>query len=150
MRARVDLRADHPRGATHGRALKRSAGRFLATLGLQGVELSISLVTDRAIQRLNRTWRKKDKPTDVLSFPAGETPGGSGPRPLGDVVISLDTAVRQARERGLPLAAELERYLAHGLLHLLGHDHHRRAESRRMATMERKLLGGDGMLSPPT
>jgi probable rRNA maturation factor len=120
-------------------------------LGLEGVELSLSLVTDRAIRELNRRWRSKDKPTDVLSFPAGDSPGGpAGPRTLGDVVISLDTAARQARVRGLPLADELNRYLAHGLLHLLGHDHHRRVDARRMARMERKLLGRGGMLSPPT
>jgi probable rRNA maturation factor len=151
VKARVDLPAAHPRSRAYGRVLKRSAGRFLATLGLSSVELSISLVTDRAIRRLNRAWRKKDESTDVLSFPAGDLPRGTtGPRPLGDVVISLDTAVRQAGERGLPLTAELDRYLAHGLLHLLGHDHHRKADARRMARMERKLLGRDGLLSPPT
>jgi probable rRNA maturation factor len=122
---------------------------FMERLELKGCELSLSLVGDRAIRRLNRTWRKKDKATDVLSFPAGELPRGTpGPRQLGDVVISLDTAKRQAKEYRRTLEAEVSRYLAHGLLHLLGHDHERSThEARKMATLEEKLLGESGMVA---
>lgn len=116
-------------------------------LDLSGVELSVLLTTDTAIRTLNRDWRRKDRPTDVLSFPAGDPPpGNTGPRPLGDVILSLDTARRQARLARRPLGAELELYLAHGLLHLLGHDHHRAADARRMAALEDRLLGGQGMV----
>jgi probable rRNA maturation factor len=113
---------------------------MLRSLRVRG-ELSVALVGDAAVRRLNREWRGKDRPTDVLSFPQ-EARG----RLLGDVVISLDTARRQAREGGWSLAAELRRLLAHGLLHCLGHGHERRTDARRMAAAERKLLGRSGMV----
>ena len=133
--------------AGHLRQLRASAARFLVTLGLAEVELSVLLTDDPGIRGLNRSWRRKDRPTDVLSFPAGEPPPGTtGPRPLGDVILSLDTARRQARAHRRPLAQELDLYLAHGLLHLLGHDHHRRQDAQRMAALESRLLGRPGMV----
>jgi len=116
-------------------------------LDLRDVELSVLLTDDPAIRVLNRAWRRKDRPTDVLSFPAGEPPpGAGGPRHLGDVILSLDTARRQARAHRRSLADELDLYLAHGLLHLLGHDHHRRPDAERMAAVEARLLGRPGMV----
>jgi probable rRNA maturation factor len=134
-------------GLSQAKRLTRVARRFLRALGLSNVELSVSLVGDARIRALNRAWRGKDRATDVLSFPSGDNPP-VGVRPLGDVVISLATARRAAKEHEVSLEQELDRYLAHGLLHLLGHDHHRRAEARRMARAERRLLGSDGMLGP--
>lgn len=116
-------------------------------LGLQGSELSISLVGDAAIRRLNRTWRGKDRATDVLSFPLGEMPPAMpGLTQLGDVVISLDTARRRARKNGRAVSREVNLYLAHGLLHLLGYDHHTRSQAARMARLEQTLLGQPGMV----
>lgn len=145
---RVLTEVAHPQGKRHGARLTADAARYLDALGLEDVELSLSLVGDTAIRRLNRTWRQKDAPTDVLSFPADPMPAGfPGPRLLGDVVISLDTAKRQARSHRRPLEEELSRYLAHGILHLLGHDHERSpAEARKMARLEEKLLGVRGMV----
>jgi probable rRNA maturation factor len=145
---RVSVSTAHPEAAKHAKRLATLGEEFLDKLDLKESELSLSLVTDRAIRRLNRTWRKKDKPTDVLSFPAGDLPKGvPGPKPLGDVVISIDTAKRQAKEHGRTLSDELALYLAHGLLHLLGYDHERGpADARKMAQMEEKLLGSAGML----
>jgi probable rRNA maturation factor len=143
----VHVLVSHPRGARWKRTLESLAVNFLRTVRRTGKELSIALVSDGAIQTLNRTWRKKDRPTDVLSFPAGALPRGTPkPHPLGDVVISLDTAARRAREEGAELQRELALYLAHGLLHLLGYDHRRPDETRTMARWERKLLGSAGML----
>ncbi len=143
----VELTLRRAAARPYAALLRRSAREFLAQLGLSGVALSLAVVGDAEIRRLNREWRKKDKATDVLSFPAGEPlPGVPGPRPLGDVILSLDTARRAGREHGRTCAQELRRYLAHGLLHLLGHDHHRRAEAARMAQLERALLGEEGML----
>ena len=137
----VHARSDHARGAAAARGLAARARRHLAALGRADAELSILVVGDAAIRRLNRDWRGKDLATDVLSFPA------AGPGPfLGDVVVSLDTARRAAREAGRPLGAELDRYLAHGLLHLLGHDHERPADARRMAEAEDALVG-EGMVT---
>jgi probable rRNA maturation factor len=134
-RVQVALRVAAPGAAHAARVLRAAAREQLARLRL--AEVSLSLVTDREMRALNRKWRLKDAPTDVLSFPMA---------PVGDVVISLDTARRQAREGGWPLAAELRRLLAHGLLHCLGHDHQRPAAARRMARAEERLLGREGMV----
>lgn len=143
----VTLQVAHSAGKEMAKPLTALARTFLERMELKDCELSISLVGDRAIRRLNRTWRKKDKATDVLSFPAGELPKGTpGPRQLGDVVISLDTAKRQAKEYQRTLEQEVARYLAHGLLHLLGYDHETARDARKMAAQEEKLLGASGMV----
>ncbi len=125
--------------------LRRRATAFLKKLKLSRCELSVALVGDAEIRALNKHWRKKDKATDVLSFPAGDWPG-PGPKPLGDVIISLATTRRAAREYGHTVEEELSRYLAHGLLHLLGHDHHGREDAAKMKRAEGRLLGRPGML----
>jgi probable rRNA maturation factor len=139
----VHVRSEHARGAAAARRLRRRAARFLAALGRADAELSLLLITDAGIRRLNREWRGKDRATDVLSFPHAEPNHGTL---LGDVVISLDTARRVARELRRPIEDELDRYLAHGLLHLLGHDHERPADADRMAEAEDELVG-EGMVS---
>jgi probable rRNA maturation factor len=101
--------------------LSKIAHRALEVLGLNKVELSIVLVSDAQIRKLNKLYRNKDKPTDVLSFPIGEKVEGW--LILGDIVISVDTAKRQAQELGYSLEEELKRLLVHGLVHLLGYDH---------------------------
>lgn len=143
----VLIDSDHPQGAAAARDLARLAQDFLVALRKPNAEVSIVLTTDRRIRRINREWRDKDEATDVLSFPAAKGPRlpGRG-RPLGDVVISLDTARRRVRAERRALGPELARYLAHGLLHLLGHDHHEPADARRMARAEAKLLGDAGLV----
>jgi probable rRNA maturation factor len=114
---------------------------MLDVLGLSRAELSVMLTNDAGIHALNAKHRRKDKPTDVLAFPMDEqAPGPSGFRLLGDVVISLDTAFRQARERRRPPMAEVIHLLSHGLLHLVGYDHRTDAEERRMDEAAAKLL----------
>ena len=120
--------------------LGRSARRLLRALDLRHGELSLLLVSDGEMRRLNRRWRGRDRPTDVLAFAQAEGPGGAPDGMLGDVVISVDTARRQARQRGETLGREADRLLIHGLLHLLGYDHERSAaEARRMQRRERAL-----------
>lgn len=131
--ARVDVGvAAHVRAPAAGdrAALARFARAALGALGQRAAELSVLLCDDRFIRDLNRRFRGIDTPTDVLSFeqagpidglPLG--PPAPGPPVLGDVVISLDTARRQARRRSIPEAAELRELLLHGILHLLGRDH---------------------------
>lgn len=139
----VQVRSEHARGAAAARHVRERARRYLSALGREDAELSIVLVGDGAIRRLNRMWRGKDEATDVLSFPQA---GAGAGRMLGDVVISLDTAARVARREGRSQTAEVDRYLAHGLLHLLGHDHVRPAQARRMASAEDALVG-EGMVA---
>ena len=145
---RVLFEADRagPTGAQHVPRLTRLARRFLKRLDLDGVELSLSLVDNRTIRGINKKWRGKDKPTDVLSFPAGETIG-PGPRQLGDVIISFTTAKTAAHDFDSTLEHELALYLAHGLLHLLGFDHQSPRDARAMQKREAFLLGYAGMLS---
>jgi probable rRNA maturation factor len=114
-------------------ALRRRAERMLVRLKLRRAELSIVLCDDRTIHSLNRRHRRKDKPTDVLAFALREGPPMAGAQHvLGDVVISLDTARRQAAEHGHSLWREVTLLLAHGLLHLIGYDHRTDAEEARM------------------
>ena len=124
------------------RVVKRRAERMLAAIGAPDAELSLLLTDDEHIEALNRAHRRKPKPTDVLAFPMDA--GGAGPsrkiQLLGDVVISLDTAARQARARRRPLLAEVTHLLAHGILHLAGYDHDTDAQERRMNEATRLLV----------
>jgi probable rRNA maturation factor len=122
------------------RIVKRLAENMLAALELTDAELSVLLVDDTFIQNLNREHRGKDRPTDVLAFPVDEDPVDSGPRILGDVVISLPTAERQAKSRKRELLPEVRFLLAHGLLHLIGHDHATKPQKRRMDAEARRLV----------
>lgn len=118
----------------------------MTLLQLNNSSLSIVLTDDESIRILNRDYRHKDKPTDVLAFPmregqfavlAGEL--------LGDVVISIPTAERQARERGAAPLAEVTMLLAHGLLHLLGWDHDTAAKDRAMRIETDRLCAVAGV-----
>ncbi len=101
-------------------------------------ELSVLFTGDAEMKRLNRRFRGKNKTTDVLSFPAGNAPG---PVMLGDVVVSVPVARRQARLTGWSLEKECFFLLLHGILHLLGYDHERGAkEARAMADIQHKLM----------
>jgi probable rRNA maturation factor len=140
----VRLACEHRAGAASARGLRVRARAYLRALGREDAELSVLLVGDRRIRSLNREWRGEDAATDVLSFPLSEPPGG-GPL-LGDVVISWETAARRAREGGRPVAEELDRYLAHGILHLLGFDHERPGDARRMAAREAELARSEGLV----
>src|SRR3990167_491776 len=121
------------------RELKKTGRRILELLNQNQAELSIALVKNREIQRLNARYRHKNEPTDVLSFPSGgDLPEGM--RLLGDVVISVEQAEKQARKRRKTLMEEMERLLIHGILHLLGYDHERsRRDAQIMRGMEKKL-----------
>lgn len=130
---------DHPEDA-----MLADAEALLDTLGLSDAELSVVLCDDAFISPLNAQWRDKPTATDVLSFPQNE-PGEPMDPVLGDIVISVQTATRQAADQGHPLEDELRVLLVHGLLHLLGHDHIDPDDARRMAVEEARLLAS---LSP--
>lgn len=148
-----------PEGDALVERLRRRAALALAATEGRGRELSLVLTDDPAIRALNAQWRGQDKPTDVLSFPLDESAEGvDGPvpelegGPLGDIVISLDTAARQAAEHGLSLDEELTFLLVHGLCHLLGHDHGAPDEAASMRLEEDRLLAlaSPGTPRPPT
>lgn len=132
------VRGPRPSPAT----LARRARRMLAALGLERAELSLVLCDDRTMRELNRRHRGLDRSTDVLAFALAEGPAMPTPglQLLGDVVISLPTAVRQAREQGRTALSEATMLLAHGLLHLLGFDHRTASEERRMRARTDALI----------
>ena len=125
--------------ATWARAAAGTAGR--------GGEVSVRVVGSRESRRLNRDWRGKDKPTNVLSFPA-EVQADVAPRPLGDLVICAPVVAREAREQRKTLAAHWAHMVVHGTLHLLGHDHEQDAEAEKMEALERRLLARLGFDDP--
>ncbi len=135
----IYYRNDVRRSGVDGRALVATAKRLLTALGEAGSALSLSLVGDAAIRELNREYRGRDRATDVLSFPLGDQPAPAAERLLGDVVISVDTAARQAAEYDATLQREIYRLLIHGVLHLKGHDHLERDERLAMEREERRL-----------
>jgi probable rRNA maturation factor len=121
--------------------VRTAARTMLRTLDLPRAELSVLLCDDTTIHGLNRTFRHKDKPTDVLAFAMREGEGGDASGDvLGDVVISIPTAVRQASAHGHSPETEVFTLLAHGLLHLLGWDHRTDAEDRRMRREVSRLV----------
>jgi probable rRNA maturation factor len=137
----VSLEGGGAAGAAHVADLEAVAAKVLRAFGLDEAELSIVLCDDAFIHPLNRDWRGKDRPTDVLSFAQREGEEADEDDPvLGDVVISLETAARQADERGHPLGHELRVLLVHGICHLLGYDHEEDDEAEEMEALERDLL----------
>ena len=123
----------------------RAAAAALAALADQtlppAAELSIVLADDGLLRRLNRRWRGRDAPTNVLSF-------ANGAPLLGDVVLAFETVSREAAEQAKPLADHLAHLVTHGVLHLRGYDHETAGEARRMEALERRVLAHIGVADP--
>ncbi|HQW09790.1 MAG TPA: rRNA maturation RNase YbeY [Steroidobacteraceae bacterium] len=124
-----------------------------AALGRRGAgrELAVRIVAPRESRRLNAAWRGKDKPTNVLSFPAAALPAGTtdtGVCPLGDLVICAAVVRGEAREQGKPLTAHWAHLVVHGALHLAGYDHVQAADAARMERREIAVLRGLGIPNP--
>ncbi len=125
-------------------------GVGLALAG-QPIELGISLADDRRQRRLNRAYRGRDLPTNVLAFPAwepGSRPPPEAPLLLGDVVLAFETVAREADEQKKPLADHLRHLTVHGVLHLLGYDHGTPAEAAAMESLETAILRNLGVPDP--
>ncbi len=134
------------------RAICRSA----ATLAIAGaatrdraVSLTIVLSSDAAVRRLNRDFRHKDKPTNVLSFPAGDHATAPGaPRHLGDIVLARQTVLREACRQHKRQRDHLAHLVVHGTLHLLGFDHEADEDAEAMEALETRLLASIGIADP--
>nr|WP_031550300.1 rRNA maturation RNase YbeY [Parvularcula oceani] len=117
--------------------------------GMRGGEVSVLFTDDGAVQSLNRDWRGKDRPTNVLSFPADPVPGlPEDMQPLGDLALALGTCEREAAEKGVSLRHHAAHLLVHGLLHLLGYDHRDGEEARAMEALETRALASLGIAPP--
>ena len=119
-----------------------AAGAVAPELANPSLSVSLLLASDGEVQVLNREWRGKDKPTNVLSFPAGL------PGQLGDVALALGVVRREAREAGRKTAAHFAHLVAHGALHLAGHDHLDAGEARRMERAEARVMRRLGLPNP--
>ncbi|MFZ5790283.1 MAG: rRNA maturation RNase YbeY [Pseudomonadota bacterium] len=141
-------RTDLPSAVTLARRAARAA--LAAALGEGApVGLALALGDDALLRRLNRTYRGRDKPTNVLSFPQSEAPGPLAARRfLGDVAVARETLLAEAAAEGKPAAHHLSHLIVHGVLHLLGYDHQRATEARRMEALERRILAGLGIPDP--
>lgn len=112
---------------------------------------AVALSSNAAVRRLNAAYRGKDKPTNVLSFPAPEPPPGvaeTEPLALGDVVLALETLEEEAAAAGIPRAHHFQHLLIHGLLHLIGYDHETDTEAEEMESLETALLARLGIPDP--
>ena len=143
----LDLRVEAPTWSDLIPELQATCERALhagAALTEAKGEVSLLLTDDAEIQVLNRDWRGKDKPTDVLSFPSSEID-----RPfLGDIAIALETMRKDAAMKDIELAQHLSHLLIHGFLHLLGHDHKDDTEAAEMETLEIAALASLGWPDP--
>jgi rRNA maturation RNase YbeY len=136
----VRVRSRLRRASLQRHQISRLAQTILTAAGEPGAELSLDLVGDRRMRRLNRQYRGRDHPTDVLAFAMREAKGPVSPL-LGDVVISLDAAARRSAAAGRSIEQDLAALLIHGILHLMGYDHERGAqEARRMQRKEQSIL----------
>jgi probable rRNA maturation factor len=131
-------------------ALRHTAGGSW----LEGAEVGVLLADDATLRRLNREWRSRDRPTNVLSFPAldlipGERPPAPpGPAFLGDLALALETVLAEARAQGKAPADHLAHLLVHGTLHLLGHDHQDEGQAEAMEQLECRILADLGIGDP--
>ncbi|MBL9010631.1 MAG: rRNA maturation RNase YbeY [Alphaproteobacteria bacterium] len=134
---------------THVPGLARLARRLIAVAEAEAIadgasplagETTLAFVGDRTVQALNYSFRNQNKPTNVLSFPS---PAGGG-----DVILALETVLREAEEQGKTAEAHTAHLIVHGILHLMGYDHLARGEARRMEMLERRVLGRFGIGDP--
>lgn len=145
-------------------AAERAAQAVLADLGLppQGFEIVVMGCDDARIAALNGSFRDKDKPTNVLSWPSDERgsdkpgqapalpePGDADdPEPLGDIAIAVETCLREAADQGKPVADHVTHLLVHAILHLLGYDHVDDSDAALMEGVETRILAGMGIADP--
>ena len=153
----IDIEEPWPQGQWEALAERAAEGLAQVTPELGNPRLSTSLLftSDAEIHALNREWRQRDKPTNVLSFPMlarGELlalPAEGPPELLGDVALAHETCAREAAEKGVPLEHHAAHLIVHGLLHLAGYDHELgEAEAEAMEALETKALALMGIANP--
>lgn len=136
-------------------AVLRAVGAVAREIGNERLIASLLLTSDEEIRSLNRDWRDKDRPTNVLSFPMLERdeicalPSSGAPVMLGDIVLAHETCAREAAEKDIPLRDHAAHLLVHGLLHLAGYDHETSPEeAEKMEQLEIKVLALMGIANP--
>lgn len=115
---------------------------------MDGAEMSLMLTDDAAIRKLNQTWRDKDKPTNVLSWPAADPDDLAHSPHCGDIAVAYETLAREAAEEGKTVGDHFSHLVVHGVLHLLGYDHETDDEADEMEQLETDILAGLGVSDP--
>jgi probable rRNA maturation factor len=144
---RIDVLVQSPRWKAQPRAatvIRKAVNAAAKAASTSNAELAIVLTDDSAIRSLNRDWRGRDAPTNVLSFPATPPRGRKSPQPniLGDLVIAYQTTAREAVAEEKPFRNHLAHLAVHGFLHLLGYDHETDQDAKKMERLETKILAG--------
>jgi probable rRNA maturation factor len=147
----IDVLIDSPRWRAEPDAeavLRRAIGEAAAVADApaRSAELAVVLCDDKAMRDLNRRWRGRDAPTNVLSFPAADS--GAGATMLGDIAIAFETTAREAAADGKRFTDHLAHLAIHGFLHLLGYDHQTDDEADAMERLERMILARLGIADP--
>ena len=129
-----------------------AGGAVAVRMELENCEAAVALSSDARVRELNRTYRGRDKPTNVLSFPSPAVPfvaeGLSSTRYLGDIILAAETVAAEAAHEGKPVRHHVQHLVVHGLLHLLGHDHEAEDAARRMEKLEVEILDTLGVPDP--
>lgn len=141
--SRIDVLVNDPRWKGRKATVLRAAE---AAMPKGRSAVTILLADDAEVQVLNHTYRRKNKPTNVLSFPNGARE--EGVLQLGDIILAYETVAREAGEQGKTFKDHLTHLVIHGVLHLLGHDHEEQYEANRMESLEIKLLKRMGIANP--
>lgn len=146
----IDLRTADPRWESLGDldALAAHVLGFASARMKAGGEVAVLLTDDSEMQALNRQWRGKDKPTDVLSFPSDQPEIPGQPQYLGDIAVGYDTALRDAGTMNRSFEGHVSHLLVHGFLHLLGYDHIETEDAKVMEPLEADILAGLGWPDP--
>jgi probable rRNA maturation factor len=137
--------------AEHEQAIERAAAALAGHSRCRralGAEATVVLADEALVRTLNRTYRGKDKPTNVLSFPFQVPPGAARSGILGDVLLAAETLAREAAERTIPPVHHLQHLVVHGLLHLLGFEHETDSEAHDMERLETEILATLGIADP--
>ena len=142
----ITILTHDPRWRGLAPTVRRAAEATLHAQRIKKSSLTLVLGNDAEIQELNRAYRGKNKPTNVLSFPDGEADGGL--TQLGDVVMAYETIAREADEQGKKLKHHLTHLAVHGVLHLLGYDHEAEKDAEIMESLEISLLATMGVANP--
>ncbi len=123
-------------------------GRHRSVQAHLPAEACLALADDASVRKLNATFRSKDKPTNVLSFPSGLPINGDRPRQLGDIILGFETVAAEAAEQDIAIGDHIRHLTLHGLLHLLGYDHETGADAAAMEALEIEILAQLGIANP--
>lgn len=145
MKGQVTILTHDPRWRGKGAVLRKAAEAALKAQKAKDA-VTIVLTNDDEVRALNRDYRKKDKPTNVLSFPDGTTHGDF--MSLGDIVLAYETIAREAEEQGKKFSHHAQHLVIHGVLHLMGYDHENDADAEGMEALEIRILASLSIANP--